>query len=739
MLPGLTIKGLNYNNMVNILFKKFGFLIGVLLLFALPGYADNGYKLWLGYHKITDRNLRAQYVQQLHNLKFSDNSPTLEAAKTEILKGFNEMLGLRPQSVKLVDKPTLVIGVYSSLNLPQNIISESVIKQTGSEGFLLKSVFINSKKCILITAQTDKGVLYGVFNFLKLLQTHQSVSTLNVLDYPRITYRILDHWDNLNRTVERGYAGLSIWNWHKLPGYIDQRYIDYARANASMGINGSVVNNVNANALILTPRYLEKIQALAAAFRPYGIKVYVSVKFSSPIEIGGLKTADPLDPQVKQWWKDKADEIYRYIPDFGGFLVKANSEGQPGPQAYKRSHADGANMLADALSPHHGIVMWRAFVYDNNVPDDRTKQAYNEFKPLDGEFRPNVIIQVKNGPLDFQPREPFHPLFGAMPNTPLMMEFQLTQEYLGFSTHLVYEAPLFKECLGSDTHSMGKISTVSDVISGKLSGKLITGIAGVANIGSDINWCGHPFAQANWYAFGRLAWNPEQSSAAIADDWLKMTFTNNAAFVDPVKRIMLQSRETTVNYMTPLGLHHIMGVDTHYGPGPWVNNAGRADWNATYYHQADSAGIGFDRTRTGSNALAQYQQPVRDKFEHLATCPDEYLLWFHHVRWNFKMRSGMTLWDELVHHYYMGADSVKQTQLIWNRMAGYADKEQFESVKQLLAIQYEEACWWRDACVLYFQTFSNKPIAEGYQKPLHSLNYYINKQVPLAPGIGGNQ
>ena len=722
----------------NLLLKRLVLLFAILHI-AGNGYADDGYKLWLGYNAVADKKLAAKYKAQLAHAKFTGTTPSLNAAREELLNGLKGTLALKPQIIEKIEYPALLVGIASTINLPGRFFSASELDKTGSEGYLIKTVIINQKKCIVITAQKDVGVLHGVFGFLKLLQTQQSIDALNILEYPRIMYRVLDHWDNLNRTVERGYAGSSIWNWHKLPGYIDQRYIDYARASASVGINGSVVNNVNANALMLTPEYLEKVKALANTFRPYGIKVYLSVKFSSPIDIGGLKTADPLNPQVIQWWKDKADEIYRSIPDFGGFLVKANSEGQPGPQAYGRSHADGANMLADALLPHNGIVMWRAFVYDNNVPDDRAKQAYNEFKPLDGQFKKNVIIQVKNGPIDFQPREPFHPLFGAMPNTPLMMEFQLTQEYLGFSTNLVYEAPLFKECLESDTYAMGKGSTVTKVITGKYNAKLITGMAGVANIGSDINWCGHPFAQANWYAFGRLAWNPDLSSANIASDWLRMTFTNNPAFISPMKKMMLQSRETAVNYMTPLGLHHIMGVNTHYGPGPWVDNAGRADWNATYYHKADSAGIGFNRSSTGSNAVAQYQPQVREQFENLATCPDEYLLWFHHVKWDYKMRSGATLWGEMVHRYYMGADSVKQMELTWDKMAPYIDKERFESVKQLLAIQFDEATTWRNSCVLYFQTFSKRPIPAQYPKPDKPLSFYRDRKFLLAPGIGGNQ
>lgn len=698
-------------------------------------HADNGYKLWLEYNKISDQKKAALYSRQLKYLVFPAASAQLKAAKEELLTGLNSMLSIAPTNSKaVINGQTLVVGTPLSLKSWAIVVPDSI----GNEGYLLKTVSVNKKECTLIVANTDAGVMYGVFNFLKLIQTRQSINSLDVSEHPRIMYRILDHWDNLNRTVERGYAGSSIWNWHKLPQIIDQRYIDYARANASVGINGSVVNNVNADALILSPQYLLKLQALANVFRLYGIKIYISVKFSSPVELGGLKTADPLDAEVKRWWVDKVNEIYSYIPDFGGFLVKANSEGQPGPQTYGRSHVDGANMLADALAPHKGIVMWRAFVYDNKVPDDRSKQAYNEFKPFDGKFKDNVIIQVKNGPVDFQPREPFHPLFGAMPNTPLMMEFQLTQEYLGFSTHLVYEAPLFAECLQSDTYTHGKGSTVSNVITGRFNKKLITGMAGVANIGTDFNWCGHPFAQANWYAFGRLAWNPDQSPGIIVGDWIRMTFTNDTGFVTPVKKIMLQSRENTVNYMTPLGLHHIMGLSTHYGPGPWVDQAGRPDWNSTYYHKADSAGIGFDRTSAGSDALGQYAPQVKAYWENLATCPDAYILWFHHLKWTYKMRSGRSLWDELVNHYYTGAGSVKQMGLIWDSIPGKIDNERYIAVKQLMNVQLAEANRWRDACVLYFQTFSKMPIDNNYPKPEHPLSYYKDMKFYFVPGIGGN-
>jgi alpha-glucuronidase len=450
--------------------------------------------------------------------------------------------------------------------------------------------------------------------------------------------------------------------------------------------------------------------------------------------VGGLKTADPLDPAVKAWWQAKADEIYRAIPDFGGFLVKANSEGQPGPQDYKRTHADGANMLADVVAPHGGIVMWRAFVYSHEQPDDRVKQAYSEFVPLDGKFRDNVLLQVKNGALDFQPREPFHPLFGAMPKTPLMMELQITKEYLGFATHLVYLGALYEEVLQSDTVARGKGSTVAKVVDGTLHGYKHTGMAGVANIGTDRNWSGSQFDQANWYAFGALAWDPSRSSKAIAEEWARMTFSNDSAFLTPTVDMMMKSREAVVDYMTPLGLHHIMGRGHHYGPGPWVAGGPRADWTAVYYHRASKDGIGFDRTVKGSNAVAQYAPPVAKLFGDLKTVPERDLLWFHHVSWDYKLRSGRTLWDEMVFDYTRGVHTVGDMRGTWNGLSGYVDAERHAQVAAFLAIQEKEAKWWRDACLAYFQTFSGKPYPAGFDPPEQPLEYYESLSFPFAPG-----
>ena len=703
------------------------FLLVIFLSLFIKTYAEDGYDLWLRYVPVKDKKLLTEYQNQIKTISITGNSEIIKAVKEELEKGLS---GLLNKTIPLSKNGNLMIGLPSNVPFISSLKLEKDLQIIGNEGFII----ISNKKNIVITANTEGGVLYGVFHFLRLIQTGQSLNNLKIIERPKVQHRILNHWDNLNRTVERGYAGQSIWDWHRLPDYIDPRYKDYARANASIGINGVSPINVNANAQTLTPQYLIKVKALADVFRPYGIKIYLTARFSAPIEIGKLKTADPLDPSVIAWWKDKTDEIYSYIPDFGGYLVKANSEGQPGPQNYGRNHADGANMLADAVAPHGGIVMWRAFVYSADVNEDRHKHAVNEFKPLDGQFRKNVIVQVKNGAIDFQPREPFHPLFGAMPKTPIMPEFQITHEYLGQATHLVYSGTLFKECLDADTYSKGKGSTVSKVMDGSLDNHTLTGVAGVANIGSDRNWCGHPFLQSNWYAFGRLAWNYDLKAEDIADEWLKQTFSLPKQQKVILKQIMMDSRENMVNYMTPLGLHHIMTYGSHYGPAPWVDFASRPDWNCIYYHKADSLGIGFDRTATGSNALSQYTPSVSAMFSDLKTCPDAYLLWFHHVPWDYKMSSGKTLWAEMCNRYYKGVESVRATQKTWHSIEQFIDNQRFQQVKMLLTVQEKEAVWWRNACVLYFQTFSKMPIPEGLEKPDKTLEYYKSLKFPYAPG-----
>ncbi|GEN66200.1 alpha-glucuronidase [Chryseobacterium rhizosphaerae] len=580
---------------------------------------------------------------------------------------------------------------------------------------------VSTPEKIVISAGKEIGLLYGVYHILRLQQTKADLSHVNSIEKPSYDVRVLDHWDNLDGSIERGYAGRSLWKWGDLPGKISPRYEEYARANASVGINSVVLNNVNASPNMLREDYLKKVRVLADIFRPYGIKVYLSVNFSSPKVLGGLQNSDPLNKDVQKWWKDKATEIYRLIPDFGGFLVKANSEGQPGPQDYGRTHADGANMMADALKPYNGIVMWRAFVYSPSK-DDRAKQAYLEFVPLDGKFRDNVIIQIKNGPVDFQPREAFNPLFGALRKTSEMVEFQITQEYLGFSNHLVFLAPLFKETLESDTYSDGQGSTIAKITDGTLRPAKITAISAVANIGEDTNWTGHHFAQANWYAFGRLAWNHQLSSEQIADEWIKMTFTDDENFLNPVKGIMLSSRETAVDYMMPLGLHHIFAGGHHYGPEPWGDyKGGRPDWSPVYYHQADALGLGFNRTKTGSNAVSQFFPPLNERYGNISTCPENLILWFHHVPWDYKMKDGKILWDELCYTYDSGVKKVRDYQKIWDRMEPYIDEQRFADVQSKLRIQSRDAIWWKDACLLYFQTFSKKPIPYDIERPVHEL------------------
>ena len=694
-----------------------------LLACTCTVHAEDGYALWMRYAPL-EPALAADYHTRLAEVVAPDQTPTQRAAREELERGLTGLTGSAPRMhVAAAINPSLVIGTPQSSTLIAPLRQE--LGALGDEGYLLRQTRIDGRDVLLVAAPRDIGVLYGVFHLLRLLQTGASLDALEVRESPRMRLRVLNHWDNLDGYVERGYAGRSLWDWQTLPEWHDPRYTDYARANASVGINGTVLNNVNANAQSLAPDYLAKAATLADMFRPYGIRVYLSVRFSAPIELGGLKTADPLDPQVQRWWQHKADEIYARIPDFGGFLVKANSEGQPGPQDYGRSHAEGANLLADALAPHGGVVMWRAFVYAHEVPADRATQAYTEFAGLDGAFRPNVILQVKNGPIDFQPREPFHPLFGAMPRTPLVMEVQITKEYLGFATHLVYLGPLYEEVLQS--HTRGQGATVAQAL---------TGMAGVANIGTDRTWSGSHFDPANWYAFGRLAWNPQQSARAIAADWAAMTFSPDPAVAQPIVGMMMASREAAVNYMTPLGLHHLMARGHHYGPGPWVDGGPRADWTSVYYHRADRDGIGFDRTARGSNAVGQYAPDVAARYGDLARVPEPLLLWFHHVPWDHRMASGRSLWDELVGRYSQGVRQVQDMQATWASLGGRVDPQRHAQVTAFLRIQLREAQWWRDASVAYFQSVSGRPLPAGEIAPPHPLGWYQGLQFPSAPGDG---
>ena len=586
-------------------------------------------------------------------------------------------------------------------------------KGIAKDGYTIKS----QDTKIVITASNDAGLLYGAYHLLRLQETGLSCNQLNISEQPVYDLRILNHWDNPNGTVERGFAGKSIF-LNPDP----ERMKIYARANASVGINGTVLNNVNAKPEALTTESLQKAKNIADQLRPYGIRVYLSINFASPIKVGGLETADPLNAEVVKWWKEKVNEIYKLIPDFGGFLVKANSEGEPGPQDFGRTHADGANMLAGVLKPHKGIVMWRAFVYAPQSPD-RANQAYLEFMPLDGQFADNVIIQIKNGPVDFQPREPYSPLFTAMQKTQMMVEFQITQEYLGAANHLVYLAPMWQEFF-----SFVKPQTLK-------------AMAGVANIGDNVNWCGHHFAQANWYAFGRLAWNPNLTSEEIANEWLQQTFSLGSAVANSslftlhssLLNLMLRSREACVSYMMPLGIHHIFAGTHHYGPEPWYAPRGlRADWTPPYYHKADSIGLGFDRTLTGSANVKQYPDDLCRLYNDINTCPENLLAWFHHVPWDHKMKSGRTFWDELCHKYDEGVHETRRFLAIWDAMQPYIDAQRFEEVQRKLRIQARDAEWWRDACLLYFQTFSKRPIPQDVEHPVHNLDEMMRFRIPIS-------
>src|SRR5262245_49318006 len=726
------------------------------ILLPTRARAEDGYDLWLRYRPVEASAQRLYRTQITEIVVPAASSPTLDAARGELERGLS---GLFAHAVPVARQPTrsgaLLFGTPASS--PAIAALNLDLSAAGAEGYRIRTVSLRGRRATIVAANSDVGALYGAFHLLRLIQTRASLASLNIASAPRFALRTLDHWDNLDGTMERGYSGHSIFDWHRLPDWVDPRITDYARANASIGINGAVLTNVAANATSLRRDYIEKAAALAAALRPYGIRVYLTARFSAPIEIGGLDTADPLDPRVRAWWRAKADEIYSIIPDFGGFLVKANSEGQPGPQDYRgpipvgatmtgpsrnprdyqRTHADGANMLAEALAPHGGVVMWRAFVYAAENTRDRAMQAYDDFAPLDGQFLPNVIVQVKNGPIDFQPREPIHPLFGATPHTSMSMEVQITKEYLGQSTHLAFLAPMWREALQTDTQLRGPNSTVARLLDGSIYQTSHTAIAAVANVGSDRNWSGSHFDQANWYAFGRLAWDHELTSEAIAEEWARMTFGNDPPLVRPVVAMMMDSREAVVDYMTPLGLAHLMATNHHYGPGPWVSELARPEWNPVYYHRADAAGIGFDRTATGSNAASQYAPVLAARYANIDTTPEEFLLWFHHVPWDHRMASGRTLWDELVVRYTRGVSRVRAMHETWRGLANYVDAERFHQVDVFLGIQEREAQWWRDASIAYFQSISRRPLPEGYAPPEHALEYYESLRFPYAPGAPG--
>ncbi|MFK8160916.1 MAG: alpha-glucuronidase family glycosyl hydrolase [Lewinella sp.] len=697
----------------------------LFLYFAVSTFlfGSDGYELWLDYKLIDDPEIRNDYRAAFSFIAPEADGIVVQTTIGELQRGLGGLLGVTPVMRRgEKGKHGIYLGLRGQSVRIDGYLKTNSLPDLGKEGYHL----VFHKGDVLIIAEAEQGLLYGAFGLLRTLQKREPLVDLKRTERPAYSQRILNHWDNIDGTVERGYAGFSIWNWHQLPGYIDQRYIDYARANASIGINGAVVTNVNSNSIVFREDYLVKAAALADVFRPYGIKLYLTARFSSPMELGGLTTADPLNPKVIAWWKDKVEEIYQHIPDFGGFLVKANSEGQPGPREYGRSHAEGANLLADALAPHGGLVMWRAFVYTDKEGGDRFREAYDEFTPLDGSFRDNVLVQIKNGPIDFQPREPVSPLFAGMPKTPLMLELQVTKEYLGQGTHLVGLASMYEEVLDTDLYPTQE--------GGELR-QLVAGIAGVSNIGTARNWTGHLFGQADWYALGRLSWSPELDAKSIFEEWATLTFNHKPEVTTKITQILTRSYPACVNYMTPMGLHHIMATDHHYGPGPWVNNLGRADWNPYYYHGATRDSIGFDRKITGSQALSQYPTAFAQQFTDAATCPPEFLLWFHRLSWDFTLPNGNSLWRELVLKYQSGVDEVIAIRALWAELEDHLDAGRFHHVSQHLAIQQQEAKWWRDACLAYFSSASGRPLPKGIAAPAKTLEYYQGQSHPYAPGI----
>ncbi len=675
----------------------------------------NGYNLWMGYDTFNE-NQRIKVKKILNRILVLGESDICKVIIAELKRAAPLLCTDDSEPIIyrkcLKDLPTCIIGTYTFI---KSVYSENFKDYAGfelnkninlkPEGFRIISRGNNSK-VICVEANEDRGLLYGVFTLLRILQTSNDFSNMDIIDNPHIKFRMLNHWDNFDGSIERGYAGKSLWKWNELPDVIDERYQDYARACASVGINCTVLNNVNDAQQVLKKEYLLKVAALAKIFRRYGIKVFLSVNFASPMIIGNLNTADPLNNKVKKWWKNIAAYIYDIIPDFGGFLVKADSEGQPGPFSYNRNHAEGANMLADALEPYGGLVIWRAFVYGYGEKD-RFKNAYTTFKPLDGQMIKNVVLQVKNGPIDFQPREPVNPLFGGLKKTNLFMEFQITQEYLGQGNHIVYLAPMWKEILDFDTYAKGKNTSVASLLEETTDVNSKTGIAGVTNIGNNINWCGSHLHTANWYAFGRLAWDNTLKPEEIAREWICCTFgSSDNKVMDTVLSIMMESWEACIDYMTPLGLHHIMKEHHHYGPDPGFDAGEREDWRSTYYHRADKEGLGFDRTRKGSNAVDQYYPEVAEQFNSLKNCPEKYLLYFHHVPWNYTLSSGKTLIDELIFRYRRGVKKVEKMIESWEKLEGKIDDLRFREILEKFQIQLKDALEWEEVCINYFMAFT---------------------------------
>ncbi|MBB6479923.1 alpha-glucuronidase family glycosyl hydrolase [Spirochaeta isovalerica] len=684
----------------------------------------SGYDLWMAYNRLSGERL-AMAEDLCREIHVYGEGPVMANVAAELERGFSGLTGEKVKTVRLINsqrndstrsRPSIIAGTKHSLGeMIQGTGPESDGSVNGKpEAFTLimpgnsESGHGGESDALWVIGEDEPALIYGVFELLRRITTgHLPEPGSTYSGSPAFNWRMLNHWDNFDGTIERGYAGKSLWKWHELPDRVDNRYTDYARACASVGLNGSVLNNVNDAQTVLQSGNLRKVKAIAQVLAGWGIRTFLSVNFASPMIIGGLDTADPLDPEVRQWWMEKCDEIYALIPDFGGFLVKADSEGQPGPFSYNRNHAQGANMLARALAPHGGVLIWRAFVYGHGEAD-RAKTAYSTFSALDGEFDDNCVIQIKNGAIDFQPREPVHPLFSHLHSTNSFMEFQITQEYLGQGNHIVYLAPMWKEILDFDFASgLSNPESPSSVVSrltNERNGR-ITGIAAVSNIGDEETWCGSHFHPLNWYAYGRLAWNPGLSSEAIAEEWAVQTFGSDEKVIDVCMRMLLPSWETCINYMTPLGLHHIMKEGHHYGPDPGFDGGEREDWRSTYYHRADRKGLGFDRSPTGTKATEQYPEPCSSLFGSMDTCPEKYLLWFHHVPWDRKLSSGRTLMDEIEERYKTGVSGVEGMISHWDEVSERIDPQRARAVREKLEIQLADAREWMEVCVPYFRSF----------------------------------
>lgn len=689
--------------------KKYFLLLLVGLFSASMSFGAAAEKpwssLWLAYEPLPESQ-QQDYAAVVKSVYCPGDAPVVQNAQKELQTAVEGLLG-RKTAASLAADGTIVLGTVDDLKgmIPKNVAQKA--KDLKDEGFVIVSAAIKGKQCTVIISKSDTGVLYGVFHFIRLMQSRQPIDALNIAEEPTVDLRMLNHWDRIDGHIERGYAGRSLWKWDELPGTVDPRYEDYARFCASVGINATAINNVNADSEILTDEYLQKVNVLADVFRAWGVKLYLSANFAAPIKpslgqgrkqgCGNLETADPLDPAVQAWWTAKVAEIYTLIPDFGGFVVKANSEGMAGPRTYDRSHVEGANMFADILKPHGGIVLWRAFVYGKGT--DRAKDAYNEFQGFDGQFRDNAFLQVKNGPIDFQPREPFSPLFGAMPQTDLALELQITKEYMGHSTTMAFLAPSWSEVLLSDTYVKGEGSTVAKVIDGSLFNRPKNCIAGVANTGDRPDWCGNIFNQANWYAFGRLAWNHQLNPEQIASEWVAMTFNCDAATAATIQQMMLGSYEATVDYTMPLGLMHMFQRGSHYGPGP-------GSWKR--YLKPTEKGLGVNRSKTGSNYAGQYHPKLQEVFNDMDTIPLEYIMWFHQVPWHYKLSSGRTLWEELSFRYDRGVAYVDRMAETWKTLEGKVDPEAHKAIMAKLQKEQDYARLWRKTCLEYFAQFNDQ-------------------------------